>query len=248
MVEKQQRLTPQHSLQKYADENAPFLALHGIDVARYRSFKRDSFSPLLNFRIPAGEFVGIYGSSQSQQLLCELLTGKVQPKHGYLKVNGVDLSLLSRREMGHWFCTRTSMIPAVPDLYSFLSLRLNMAYPSVFCRHWPWRVAKQRAESLLASVGLADKANKIPSQLSRAEMYRAVYARALMNNPQLIIAYEPERMGCPETAVFARQFLTDMVVKQQKTVLYMAAQDSAKDQFSMVVYLGNTHVTRLEFV
>jgi len=153
----------------------------------------------LELLVEPGERVTVLGvSGTGKSTLLNLLGGIDRPDAGRLTVDGWDLGSLSRRELTEY---RRRMVGFVFQFYnlipSFTALENVLAALEAAGRLE--RRDEARARTLLAAVGLEDKADKFPEQLSGGEQQRVAIARALVKSPPLILADEPTGNLDPET-------------------------------------------------
>lgn len=141
--------------------------------------------------IERGEFVAIVGPSGSgKSTLLNLLAAIDQPTSGTLKVNGANLRSLRGDGLADFRRQTVGLIFQLFNLVPVLSALENVKLPLV---PYPPKEFKldRRARELLGQVGLADRKDHLPGQLSGGEQQRVAVARALINNPQIILADEP---------------------------------------------------------
>jgi putative ABC transport system ATP-binding protein len=141
--------------------------------------------------IKEGEFVGIMGPSGSgKSTLLNLMGGLDQPTSGEVFIDGKalhdisdnDLTLIRRRRVGYVF--------QFFNLLPLLTAAENVALP-LLLEGIPFSQVKPRAESLLKAVGLGERTDHRPEQLSGGEMQRVAIARALVSSPSVLLADEP---------------------------------------------------------
>ena len=146
----------------------------------------------VDLQISRGEFVVITGRSGSgKTTLLNLVSGLAQPTAGQVQVDGVDIwslkddqrSALRNRKMGFVF--------QFPSLLQSLTVLENVVLPTMFFQGAAKPADYDRAEHLLQLVGLTDKISSYPRQLSAGQQQRVVVARALINQPELLLADEP---------------------------------------------------------
>ena len=144
----------------------------------------------ITFRVEAGEFVFLTGASGAgKTTLLRLLYAAERPDQGYIIVNGRNVTRLSRRRIAEF---RRSIGIVFQD---FKLLPTKTAFENVaFAQRvlaTPERFVQRRVSEVLARVGISQKKNALPQQLSGGEQQRVAIARALVNEPALILADEP---------------------------------------------------------
>ncbi|WP_066388041.1 ABC transporter ATP-binding protein [Neobacillus mesonae] len=146
----------------------------------------------VSFQIEKQEFVGIIGKSGSgKTTLLHIMSGIDTPSFGTVNINGTDISRLSPRELTKWRLHNIGIVFQAFHLIPTLTLLENVILPMEFASPFQKRQKKERAKELLASVGLADKWHLFPDHASGGEKQRTAIARALANDPPLILADEP---------------------------------------------------------
>ena len=146
----------------------------------------------VSLEVQEGEFVVITGRSGSgKTTMLNLIAGLTRPTSGKVFLDGIDLwsipdvkqSALRNRKIGFIF--------QFPSLLPSLTAQENVALPSIFNKNSGQTVTDEKAVDLLKTVGLADRLHSYPRQLSAGQQQRVVVARALFNQPELILADEP---------------------------------------------------------
>jgi putative ABC transport system ATP-binding protein len=146
----------------------------------------------VTFRIQKQEFTGIIGKSGSgKSTLLNMLSGIDSPSYGTVKINGTEISSLSSRELTKWRLKNIGIVFQSFNLIPSLTLLENIILPMEFTSPFRKKQNEKRAMSLLESVGLDGKGNLFPDYASGGEKQRAAIARALANDPPLILADEP---------------------------------------------------------
>lgn len=150
----------------------------------------------LSYTLKAGEYIAIMGDSGvGKSTLLNLIAGLDTPDSGEITIDGVTLSTLDdnaitqlRRKMFGFVFQAFHVLP-------HLTLRQNVALPLLLNGY-----DITRAEQMLATVGLSDRSNDFPHQLSGGELQRVAIARALVHSPKIILADEPTGNLDPDTA------------------------------------------------
>lgn len=187
----------------------------------------------VDLEIESGEFVCVMGPSGSgKSTLLNLIGGLDRPTKGQIVVEGRDLATLDenalaayrRRGVGFVFQT-FNLVPTMTALH-------NVAFPMIFARV-PASQRKIRARELLAEMGLGDRLDHRPTELSGGEQQRVAMARALANDPEIILADEPtgnldSRTGHEVMEVLARvnreELRTILVVSHDPDVAAFAGR------------------------
>lgn len=146
----------------------------------------------INLTVLRGEFVAIVGpSGNGKSTLLNLLTGIDYPRCGEVIVNGTALQKLANHKLTAWRGANVGIVFQFFQLLPTLSLLQNTVLPMDFLGKLNKRQRKERAMLLLEKVGLVDEMHRLPSQVSGGQQQRAAIARALANDPPLIVADEP---------------------------------------------------------
>jgi putative ABC transport system ATP-binding protein len=186
----------------------------------------------ISLSISAGEFVAIVGpSGNGKSTLLNLLTGIDRPTQGQVDICGSPLHKLKEEQLSVWRGTNVGIVFQFFQLLPSLSLLQNIILPMDFLANKPKRQRLERAKYLLDLVGLADQAQQLPSQVSGGQQQRAAIARALANDPQLIVADEPTGNLDSETAdaVFA---LFSELNRQGKTLVMVTHNEALAESAS----------------
>jgi ABC-type lipoprotein export system ATPase subunit len=139
-----------------------------------------------------GEFLVITGRSGSgKTTLLNLIAGLTRPTSGQVCWDNIDLWSLSDRRQSLMRGQKIGFVFQFPSLLPSLTTRDNVTLPTLFYFNGSSEDKLARASELLKMVGLNDKLIAYPRQLSAGQQQRVVVARALMNNPQVLLADEP---------------------------------------------------------
>ena len=146
----------------------------------------------LSLDIAPGEFVAIVGRSGSgKTTLLNLLAGIDRPTSGTVQAMGTDLGSLSESGLAAWQGRNVGLVFQFFQLLPTLTVVENVLLPMDFARAIPAGERRERAQQLLERVGIGDQADKLPTMLSGGQQQRAAIARALANDPPLLLADEP---------------------------------------------------------
>lgn len=146
----------------------------------------------VNLTIGAGELLAITGKSGSgKSTLLNVISGIDKPTAGSVLINGVRVDTLSENELASWRGKNMGIVFQFFQLLPTLTVVENVMLPMDFCDSYPKKERRARALALLDQVGIRDQADKFPSALSGGQQQRTAIARALANDPPVIIADEP---------------------------------------------------------
>lgn len=184
--------TKQH-MQNMSDEPV-VLSARGLEKT-YKSGRNSVYAVQgVDFDVHAGEIVALTGPSGSgKSTVLNLLSGLDRPDSGSIEIAGTEITNLSRNKMAEFRCQYVGFVFQFFYLQPFLTLQKNVQVPAMFMRRNALGKAtrNKRATGLIRSVGLADRAEHLPKELSGGQMQRAAIARALINAPKLLLADEP---------------------------------------------------------
>ena len=145
----------------------------------------------IDLRIEKGEIVSIVGpSGAGKTTLLQILGTLDKPNSGSVVVDGIETSTLSTNKLSEFRNTHLGFVFQFHQLLPEFTAIENIMIPAYIAGMKP-KEARSRAEELLAFMGLSDRATHKPNELSGGEKQRVAVARALMNNPAVILADEP---------------------------------------------------------
>ncbi|MBI4671529.1 MAG: ABC transporter ATP-binding protein [Chloroflexi bacterium] len=173
----------------------------------------------VSLNVGRGEFVAIVGPSGSgKSTLINMVTGIDRPTRGTIRVAGAELHALNENEIARWRGRNVGVIFQFFQLLPMLTIVENVMLPMDFCHTYPASERHGRAMHLLEQIGMADQAHKLPSAVSGGQQQRAAIARAMANDPALLVADEPTGNLDSKTAdaVFA---MFGALVQQGKTLV-----------------------------
>src|SRR5262245_9998782 len=173
-----------------------------------------------------GEFVSIIGKSGSgKSTLLNMMTGIDRPTSGEVYVNGTAIHEMSENQLAGWRGENLGIIFQFFQLLPALTLKQNVILPMDLAGKYRRKERHERAEHLLEIVGLREQMNKLPSMVSGGQQQRAAMARALANDPPLLIADEPT--GNLDSKTAATVFgLFNQLVAEGKTVIIVTHDSS----------------------
>lgn len=191
----------------------------------------------INLQFSSGEFAAIVGKSGSgKSTLLNMLTGIDHPSSGKVVINSTDVHTLGESELASWRGRNIGIVfqffQLIPTLTVLENVLLAMDLVSVIPKH----ERRQRAEMLLKQVGIGQQDYKLPSALSGGEQQRAAIARALANNPPILVADEPTGNLDSHTTEVVQNLFRELV-DAGKTVIVVTHDHSVSARFERVVTL-----------
>ena len=168
----------------------------------------------VSLKIEENEFVAIVGQSGSGKSTCMNIIGCLDvPTSGTYMLNGVDASTMHEDELAAIRNKSLGFIFQQYNLIPKLNLLENVELPLIY-RGYPQAKRHEMAMTSLERVGLADRANKFPSQLSGGQQQRVSIARALAGNPPVILADEPTGALDSKTGKEILEFIKQEILKK----------------------------------
>ena len=172
--------------------------------------------------IASGEFVAVTGKSGcGKSTLLHIIGGLEPVSQGRVLLDGRDLAALREPELTRFRRDKVGVVFQSFNLLPLLSLVENVALPRVL-RGATFRQARGEAERWLAEVGLAERMDHKPHQVSGGEMQRAAIARALINDPAVILADEPTGNLDSASAAQILQLFSHLHRQWRKTVVLVS--------------------------
>jgi putative ABC transport system ATP-binding protein len=145
----------------------------------------------VNLDVSSGEFIAICGASGAgKTTLLNLISGIDRPTSGGISVFGDDLSQKNENFLSDFRCHKVGFVFQAYNLVSTLTVAENIAFPMEWTRK-PAKEIEARVSELLSNLGMLNRQNHFPAQLSGGEQQRVALARALANDPPLVLADEP---------------------------------------------------------
>jgi putative ABC transport system ATP-binding protein len=198
----------------------------------------------VSLQVAVGEFVSVVGPSGSgKSTLLNMITGIDRPTSGEVFVAGESVHALSENQLARWRGRQVGVVFQFFQLLPTLTVLENVMLPMDFCRVYGRRERRERALGLLERVGIADQADKLPNALSGGQQQRAAVARALANDPPLVVADEPT--GNLDTATAADLFgLFESLMAQGKTLVVVTHDRTLSARSERVLHILDGRIHR----
>jgi putative ABC transport system ATP-binding protein len=202
-----------------------FHALRGVDVDLH-----------------AGEFVSVVGKSGSgKSTLVNMLTGIDRPTSGEVRVGGTLVHHLSESDMARWRGRNLGIVFQFYQLLPMLTLLENTMLPMDYCGVIPTEKREERALQLLDLVGLKEHAHKLPGAVSGGQQQSAAIARALANDPPILVADEPTGNLDSRAAEQVFHVFQDLA-RRGKTIIMVTHDSGLAARASRIVRLADGEV------
>lgn len=195
--------------------------------------------------IDKGEFVFLVGPSGSgKSTFIKMLIKEIEPTKGSIIINGMNLSEVKRKEVPN-YRRQIGMVFQDFRLIQNLNVYENVAFAMRVVEASEKEI-RRRVPTVLALVGLSDKYKMFPTELSGGEQQRVSLARAMVNNPSVLIADEPTGNLDPETAMEIMNILED--INKSGTTILMAthAKEIVNNMKKRVIAIEKGSIARDE--
>ena len=213
-------------------------------VSKVFQLKERSFTALNNIQlsIDKGEYIAVVGKSGSgKSTLLNMITGIDHPTSGKISLNGTEIGNLNESQLAIWRGKNIGIVFQFFQLIPTLSILENLLLAMEFVNVIPKHERVQRAKDLLADVGISEQANKMPASLSGGEQQRAAIARALANNPAIIVADEPTGNLDSKTAEAINTIFSSLA-KSGKTVIVVTHEKDIALKYDRTFILSDGEI------
>lgn len=195
----------------------------------------------VTFSIKEGEFCVIVGpSGAGKTTVLNMLGGMDQVTDGKIFVDGVEVSAFNERKLTNYRRYDVGFVFQFYNLIQNLTARENVEIASEICRN------PLDADETLKNVGLADRMNNFPAQLSGGEQQRVSIARAIAKNPKLLLCDEPTGALDYETGKAILKLLHDVCRNDKKTVIVITHNTALTQMADRVIHIKNGQVSAME--
>lgn len=191
----------------------------------------------INFEIKKGEFVSVIGPSGSgKSTLLNMIGALDRPTKGNVYIDGFDISSLNNSEVATLRNSKIGFIFQSFNLINRSTVQKNVELPSIISG-LDKEERNKRSLKILDSLGILDKANQKPSNLSGGEQQRVAIARSLINNPSIILADEPTGNLDTKTGEEIFKMLKLLSEKFKRTIIMVTHNPELAVQTDRSIYL-----------
>ena len=203
-----------------------------------------SFTALkdINLDFYKGEFVGVIGKSGSgKSTLVNMITGIDRPTQGQVLVENFDIHAMKESKQARWRGLNLGVVFQFFQLLPMLTLVENVLLPMDFCNKYTEAERVARAMDLLAMMGLEKDAHKLPGAVSGGQQQSAAIARALANDPPIIVADEPTGNLDAKTADFVYDKFQSLA-NEGRTIIMITHDPEIEHRLSRTVLISDGEV------
>ncbi len=191
----------------------------------------------VNLKVPEGEFLALMGPSGSgKTTLLNLIAGIDQPTRGRIVVAGHDISQISQTDLARWRSNTIGFIFQLYNLIPVLTAFENVELPLLLTSLKKGE-RRRHVEAALAIVGLSDRVDHYPRQLSGGQEQRVAIARAVVSDPAILVADEPTGDLDAKSAEEILELLNRLNREFQKTIVMVTHDPKAAGRAHRMVHL-----------
>jgi putative ABC transport system ATP-binding protein len=196
----------------------------------------------IDLKVAPREFIAVVGKSGSgKSTLINVITGIDRPTAGEVLVGDVAVHLLNEGDLAEWRGRTVGIIFQFFQLLPTLTVVENVMLPMDFCAMYSMSEREERAMHLLGQMEMADQAHKLPTAISGGQQQRAAIARALANDPPILVADEPTGNLDSRTAQSVFE-LFERMVDGGKTVLVVTHDRDLARRVTRTVELADGEI------
>jgi putative ABC transport system ATP-binding protein len=198
----------------------------------------------MSWQIGRGDAVALMGPSGcGKTTVLNLLGGMDRPTGGAIWVDGNDVAAMSERQLEHYRLRKVGFVFQFFNLIPSLSAMENLELPMLIAGT-PEDQRRNRAETLLETVGLRQKGYKRPEELSGGEQQRVAVCLALVNDPAIILADEPTGNLDSANSKIITDMLIDLAKREGKTVVVASHDPKVVEAFPRVFHMRDGVIER----
>ncbi|MGE5321274.1 MAG: ABC transporter ATP-binding protein [Actinomycetota bacterium] len=220
-------------------------ALRVVSLVRHYHMGKNTIRAVDGVSMAAdrGEFIALLGTSGSgKSTLLNLIAGLDRPQTGAIVVDGHDLATMTPEQLAQYRRHTVGMVFQSFNLVPAMTLYENVELPMRFAEVRR-RDRKSRVTEALERVGLGDRMKHRPSELSGGEQQRAALARALVNQPKILLADEPTGNLDSKTGTEIMDLISELNKSLEMTVIMVTHERALADRYAdRMIFLGDGKV------
>ena len=220
------------------------LEIRGLSKVYSRDTQQIAVFEDIDLNIETGEFLVLMGPSGSgKTTLLNLVAGLDEPTGGTITVGGEEVTAMSRRQLAAWRSQHVGFIFQLYNLLPVLTAYQNVELP-LLLTHLSKKERREHVLTALDVVGLSDRADHFPRQLSGGQEQRVAIARAIVSDPTLILADEPTGDLDAKSADEILTLMQRLNGEFNKTILLVTHDQRAADRGHAIMHLDKGVLTR----
>lgn len=193
-----------------------------------------------SFEVIKGEFIVILGPSGSgKSTLLNIIGGMDTPSRGDVYFNDEQLTGMNDKELTRYRRNKIGFVFQFYNLMATLTAKENVELATEICEN------SIDIDDVMESIGLADRADHFPSQLSGGEQQRVAIARAVAKNPQILLCDEPTGALDFETGISILKVLKDVNVKYKNTVILITHNSPIAQMADRIIKMRSGRITEI---
>ncbi len=198
----------------------------------------------LTLEVPRGDFLALMGPSGSgKTTLLNLIAGIDSPTSGSLTIDGTDISTLSRNRLAAWRSSHVGYVFQLYNLVPVLTAYENVELP-LLLHNLSRSERHDRVMTALERVGIADRSDHFPRQMSGGQEQRVAIARAIVTDPAIIVADEPTGDLDKSSAHSVMQLLQSLNRELDKTVIMVTHDPKTTDYAKRTLHLDKGQLVK----
>jgi putative ABC transport system ATP-binding protein len=211
--------------------------IKNVEKAYYRDRMPIPVLKNISLTVPEGEYIALMGPSGSgKTTLLNLIAGIDRPDRGQVLVAGTDLGTLGESQLSKWRARHVGFVFQFYNLLPVLSAAGNVELPLLLTK-LSARERKEHVHSALSLVGLEDRMDHSPRQLSGGQEQRVAIARAIVTDPTVIVADEPTGDLDKQSASEILDLLSRLNTEHKKTIVMVTHDPRAAERAHVVRHL-----------
>jgi putative ABC transport system ATP-binding protein len=228
-----------------ADATRPIVEISNLSKSYHRGSQIIPVLSGISFDIAAGEFVALMGPSGSgKSTLLNLIAGIDSTDSGSIRIGDVDITRLGEAELARWRAGNVGFIFQFYNLIPVLTAFENVELPLLLT---PLKRSERRehVEAVLSVVGLADRMDHYPAQLSGGQQQRVAVARAIVTDPEILVADEPTGDLDRASAEEILQLMDRLVHTFKKTIIMVTHDPRAAEKAHLIRHLEKGELSQV---